>query len=673
MPTPQTPEHPLALCLKLLSQLGEAGQHVWELGKWYVGEPMAPPYFKNRKPVSQEERLEYLLQAIKWLKRKTSDDVTHWAKLPVDFRTFVDSPYYLNMPNVLWPAVLKHGLELNSGDYYEAVLTGAIGTAKTTLALYTQAFQTYMLACMDNPHEVFDLDPASEITIVFQSVNKNVAKDVDYTRMRNMIANSPWFEKHFAYNKDRESEIRFPRNIIIKPVAGHDQAAIGQNVIGGIIDEINFMALVENSKQSTDGSAYDQAMQNYNSIARRRESRFMQLGSLPGMLCLVSSRKYPGQFTDVKEEEAKHNPRIYVYSKRIWDLRPDRFSYHRGVMSEAMLEMYPPDTPLTFDVFIGDETRKPRILEPGERVPEADQHLVHWVPLENRKQFENKLSDSLRDILGVSTQALHPFMMNTDAIAACFGKTLNLVSREDADFAETSVKLYPKRIINPLEPRFIHLDPSQSKDSYGFAMGHVQRFVTINRGEVTETLPVLYYDVLLEIKPPRGGEILQAQVRKLIYALRNLGINVKWVTADNEAMSKDTLQLLSQQGFICGYQSMDTDTMGYDILKQAIYDGRVLAPVHPKAQKEVTQLEINPKTLMIDHNPTGSKDVADAMAGVSIGLTQRRELWVRHGVSMRNMPKSLVDPQKANKRSLTYMETLKEDRSKQRMREIDIA
>ena len=30
--------------------------------------------------------------------------------------------------------------------------------------------------------------------------------------------------------------MQFPRNIVVKPVAGHDTAAIGQNVIGGIID-----------------------------------------------------------------------------------------------------------------------------------------------------------------------------------------------------------------------------------------------------------------------------------------------------------------------------------------------------------------------------------------------------------------------------------------------------
>src|SRR4030095_1596523 len=116
------------------------------------------------------------------------------------------------------------------------------------------------------------LDPSSEILIVFQSINKNLAQDVDYKRFRDMIVSSPYFNNVYPFDSGRESDMRSPRTLIVKPVAGHDTAAIGQNVIGGIIDEVNFMAVVENSKATRDGTTYDQATQNYNSIARRRES-----------------------------------------------------------------------------------------------------------------------------------------------------------------------------------------------------------------------------------------------------------------------------------------------------------------------------------------------------------------------------------------------------------------
>ena len=43
------------------------------------------------------------------------------------------------------------------------------------------------------------------------------------------------------------------------------------------------------------------------------------------------------------------------------------------------------------------------------------------IPVEYRRTFDADLLAALRDVAGVATQALHPFMLNIDAIAACFG------------------------------------------------------------------------------------------------------------------------------------------------------------------------------------------------------------------------------------------------------------
>jgi len=626
---PKTPEAKLlAAYFNLLSDMGRAGERIWEVSKGIE---------------DIQEKLAYLKYAVSWLRAKAKEDV--WEVPPVDFRTFVESRELLDKPGVLWPKVMEAGQEMNSGKYVEAVLTGAIGVAKSTLAIYTQAYQVYVLSCMKNPHAVFDLDPSSEILIVFQSINKNLAMDVDYRRFRSMIDDAPYFQTEFTYNRGRESYMRFDRfNIVVKPVAGHDTAAIGQNVIGGILDELNFMAVVENSKQTRDGSLYDQATQNYNSIARRRESRFMQLGQLPGMLCLVSSRNYPGQFTDKKEEEARRNPRIYIYDKRLWEIRPERFSGEK------------------FQVFIGDQTRKPRILRDIDVIPYEDRHLVMDIPIEYRQTFENDLLAALRDVAGVAVQAMHPFMPNTDAVSACFGRVQSIASREDCDFQDTRVLLYPKRVQHPQEPRFVHVDLALAKDSAGVTVGHVPRFVPVSRGEHTEILPVVQLDMILEVRPPRGGEIEFENIRKLIYTLRDkLRLPVKWVTFD-QYQSRDSMQILHREGFMTGYQSMDVDTYAYDVLKQALYDGRVLAPEHPKALKELVTLEIDVKKNKIDHPPHSSKDVADSIAGVVFGLTMRLEIWRRHGIPTYRMPRSISEMKPQSKKSLSYTETLREQR-----------
>ena len=608
---PKTLEsHPLALAFRTLATLGKPGEYVWENSKAYP---------------TMQARLDYLYEATAWLRaRMREQNRVPYRELPVDFRTFVESPSLLNKRGVLWPEVIKCGSEINCGRYVEAVLTGGIGVAKTTLAIYTQAYQLYSLSCLKDPHGLFDLDPSSEILIVFQSINKNLAMDVDYRRFRDMIVSSPYFNSVFPFDTGRESDMRFPRNMVVKPVAGHDTAAIGQNVIGGIIDEVNFMAVVEKSKATRDGSTYDQAATNYNTIARRRESRFMQMGTLPGMLCLVSSRNYPGQLTDRKEVEARTNPRIYIYDKRIWELRPDRFSGD------------------VFRVFIGDDTRKPRILEEEEIVEGEDARLVMAIPVEYRHSFDADLLAALRDVAGVATQALHPFMLNTEAVVACFGKVESIASRTECDFKATKLHLFPNRIKNPEEPRFAHIDLALSKDSAGISIGHVPGFKSMNRGDYTEMLPIVQFDMILEVRPPRGGEIEFENIRRLMYTLRDtLNVPIKWVSFD-QYQSRDSMQIMHQQGFMVGYQSMDIDTNAYDVTKAAFYDGRIIAPAHAKAQKEMITLEIDNKKHKIDHPPQGSKDVSDSMAGVVYGLTMRRELWVRHGIPTRLIPRMLT-------------------------------
>lgn len=630
---PKTLEsHPLTICFRILEGLGRPGEYVWTVGKTIQ---------------DMSDRLRYLHQAIAWLRdRFRQHNQGVWRSIPVDFRTFVECPQLLNKRGAIWPRVMEHGLEMNSGRYTEAVLTGGIGVAKTTLAIYSQAYQVYTLSCLDDPHKLFDLDSSSEILIVFQSINKNLAQDVDYKRFRDMVSNSPYFTESYPFDRGRESDMRFPRNLIVKPVAGHDTAAIGQNVIGGIIDEVNFMAVVEQSKTTRDGGTYDQAVQNYNAIARRRESRFMQLGMLPGMLCLVSSRNYPGQFTDKKETEARAQiaaqgfTTIYVYDKRLWDIRPERFC---GEM---------------FKVFIGDETRKPRILDDDEGLPAEENHLVIDVPVEYRRTFENDLLPALRDVAGVATLALHPFMLNTEAVSSCFGTVQSIASREDCDFKHTKLQVYPKRFVNRQEPRFAHIDLALSKDSAGVSIGHVAGFIDMDRGEHTETLPVIQYDLVLEVRPPRGGEIELENIRKLLYLLRDqLGMPIKWVTFD-QFQSKDSMQILHNKGFVVGYQSMDIDTFAYDVTKQAFYDGRIRAPAHPKAQREMVTLEIDTKKNVVNHPPQGSKDVSDSMAGVAVGLTMRREIWVRHRIPMHKRPRSLLEHKGQTKASITSQERM---------------
>ena len=130
---------------------------------------------KHASTVPAEARGTFLVQAAQHF-LSLRYEVDRYALLPVDIRTFVEGEGFLNRRGVLFPAVMEELRELNSGKYDEAVLTGAIGTGKSTIALFTTAYQLYVLSCLKDPHRLFSLDPASEIVFAFQSLNKDAGR-----------------------------------------------------------------------------------------------------------------------------------------------------------------------------------------------------------------------------------------------------------------------------------------------------------------------------------------------------------------------------------------------------------------------------------------------------------------------------------------------------------------
>jgi hypothetical protein len=542
-------------------------------------------------------------------------------KTVVDPKTFVEDPELMNASGILYPEVLKAYIELNSGEYNEAILTGGIGSGKTTLALFTIAYQLYLLSRLEAPHKEFSLSPSSEIVFIFQSATSDLARNVDYSDFKRLIMGAPYFRRHFRYDRSIESELRFPNRIVVRPVSGRSTAALGQNVMGGVIDEMNFMETVERSKRNPDGGEFDQAGALYSAIARRRASRFMKHGNLPGILCLISSRRYPGQFTDRKEEERRSQLRetgktpIYLYDKRVWDIKPS------GTYCGE-----------TFNVFIGDLSRQPRILDEEESLPEADRALVLAVPVEYCRDFEADLVNALRDIAGVASVAMHPFLVKRDAVSACFGKTQSVLDRSTCDFETSKLRIFPKRFQSPELIRFAHLDLSLTGDATGVVVGHVANFVQVDRSGEPEVLPRIRVDFALQVRPPKGGEVRYDGIRALIYKLRELGMELRFVSADSY-QSADTLQQLEQKRFVTWRRSIDNDPRPYEVLKAALYDGRVELPEHDVLHRELLSLERDLKTGKVDHPPRGSKDLADALAGVVFGLSYRREVWFQHGVN----------------------------------------
>lgn len=568
----------------------------------------------------------YVLQ--RWSEQLAGKEPT-FKTIPVDIRTFIEHPEYMNKGGsteqpVVYPRVMDELEECNTGKYVEGVFTGGIGSGKSTAALYTTTYQAYLLGCMANPHRTFGLDPSSEILFIFQSITATLAKAVDYNRFRDMVRESPWFQNNFMFRTDLESKMEFPGRFEVVPVAGTETAAIGQNVMGGIIDELNYMSVVQKSSKSMDKGVYDQAVALYDSISRRRKSRFMNQGRLPGVLCLVSSKRYPGQFTDTKEAEAKSDPTIFIYDKRTWEIAPERYSGK------------------TFQVFTGGPTRRPRVLQPHETLADEDAHLAMAIPVEHRIDFDKDIINALREVAGVATLARHPFILNTDSINAAMTGG-NKATAPLTDFNTYKVGLESDWALKSA-PRFAHVDLGITSDHAGVVIGHVKEFKSMERSDgIHETLPVVEIDLVLGVAPPVNGEINFEKIRQLFYIVRDkLRIPLRWVTYDS-FQSVDSLQILRGKGFTTGQTSMDKTPYAYELMKSAMYDSRLIMPQHDKLALELASLERDPMTGKIDHPPRGSKDLSDCVAGVVYGLTMRREIWTGHNIPPAMVPAWLLD------------------------------
>ena len=181
--------------------------------------------------------------AIAQAKAKAGDDYELSAlkalrHYPVSIQQFIEDPAYLGS-DAVYPAIMQELVDLNNPiqpgsqhrarlwtNYNEALLTGAIGTGKTTISLYSLAYQLYVLSCFQSPHALFKLDPSSEIVFVFQNRTEHLAKAVDYDRFKAMVSASTYFQRHFPFDHRVKSELHFPNRIVVKPVAGTDTAAL---------------------------------------------------------------------------------------------------------------------------------------------------------------------------------------------------------------------------------------------------------------------------------------------------------------------------------------------------------------------------------------------------------------------------------------------------------------
>lgn len=557
--------------------------------------------------------------------------VTRWRRPVVELDEFLFSPAYVGLrQDETYPGIIQALHDIDNDQYDEIVEKGAIGIGKTYLANLGLLRDLYKLSCMRNPQQTYGIAQGTPIVFTIQSVRLSTARKVVFGELGRFIKNSPYFQSKFRYNPLITSDMIFPEhNIRIMPVSSSSTAAISMNVIGGQMDEMNFMqkTLKSKSSQADEQGSFDQAIALYNILASRRKSRFNNRFDLPGALYLISSSRFADDFTEKKAREAAshggNDERIYVFEGSQWSVKGrERFSAEE------------------FTVQIGNETFPSKIVKAGEQPNKGCETIQ--VPMDFFAEFSRDIDGAIRDVAGMTTLSTRPFLSQREKIAEAvelakdngYENPLNI---EEAEFSIGLPQLDRNKLRTDVKvSRAAHVDLGVSHDACGIAVGHIaghRTKETVNEEtgqKQIEVLPVIAYDVILRVVPPLGGEIEFEQVRRFLKQLNSkYKLNIEYVTFDG-FQSVDSKQLLAKAGFKVGHLSVEK-IEPWRTFRDALYDGRVLLPGHQFLNKELAEVETTVKNNKekVDHRPNGTKDVADAVVGVAAFLFRRRVAWQR--------------------------------------------
>lgn len=485
----------------------------------------------------------------------------------------------------------------------EWLLGGAIGVGKTTAAMGAIAYRCiYYLTCLRDPAKYFDLLTGSKIVIGIFCITMRKAA-TGFEMLRDWIDTSPYFCETHPRQAPPKSIIKIPSKKIEVHLGSLGEHALGDNMYGFAVDEANFFKQQTGSTPDKDDQT--RAHELYKQSKRRQTSRF---GKAPGLITLISSQRTHTSFLEEREERGKIDNSIHTSKFSLWEVKPP--------------DMY---CGATFDVLIGDGRIASRILDEGEIPPKG--YEVIRVPVEYWTEFDEDCEEALRDIAGkavtgrgfffplrerlhlcVDRKRTHPF--TKEVISALSSETLDSDLMEYLEvgklFKTSRSRSVP--LVNAWASRVGHVDIGLVDDALGLAVGHM-----------TDT-GQCYFDILLQVVPPKVGEVDLDAIVMFFKQLRRLGFHFSHLSYD-QFQSKQSLQQLKKAGF--NASKVSVGVAEYKALRRFIYSGPTACSyyAYPPFLKELIELQRGPDGGDPDHPAKGSKDIIDAAAAVASVLS----------------------------------------------------
>lgn len=331
-----------------------------------------------------------------------------YERVPVCIEDWLTEYYLGESVKSLYPKWKEDLILLFSSKIYEtAMILGSLGSGKSEFASIALLRMVYEASCLKDPAVSYGLASGSRISFCNLAKTEQVAKAATFDKLLSKIQQSEYFNNDFPVlnrMKDNKSykgnEISFGKGLSLVCGSSSDSSILGANVMGGFVDELNFFQKTnKNAKPDARYGVYGNAGKLFDQLKRRIKSRFQRFGRLPGLLIGASSKTSMDSLTEkfVREAMQSNDSSMFVRDYSILDVKPDAFSKNK------------------FKVLVGNAIHSSKILDNGEEILYPEDEIVE-VPEEFRKDFEIDIQASLRDLLGVSTTAIHTFISKVEKL-----------------------------------------------------------------------------------------------------------------------------------------------------------------------------------------------------------------------------------------------------------------
>lgn len=522
-----------------------------------------------------------------------------YDEIPVDIDTFIEDPNYLgntlNKGNAIYPAwrQMLHDVFKDPYKYTTIVLTGSIGTGKSTIGVIGGLYQLYCIMCLKDPHKYFGIEATqNNIMFIFNNLTITKAQKGMYGTFMGHCLKSPWFMSHGKMVGD-VNKTYLPDKRIRFDVASEEYHITSTDCFAFFFDEANDVL-------HNDGNFQDAyAMKILNAANQRIRSRFRSKdrSMFFGKSWLISSKQSEMAFVEQYTQDLlnKDPESVYVFDKPQWEVIPIELSGK------------------TFNIAYGNKNSKSRIMSSDENIEltKKQGYKILEVPVEYKKDFEDNLNRALTEVAGVSVNYIDKFFSREYVSKSIDRNRQNPFSQDILIIGLRDNQEY-KDYFNPnLIPQewqqeniYMHFDTSKNKDRTGISAVSQAK----NNPEELHHLFTIY------IEAPKNDQICFKKHENFVFYLYDeLGWNIKNISSDgfNSAQLKQNFIL---HGIEADYISPDRTNIPYLSLQRLLYDGLMKILNIPLLENEIVELNMDNVKMKIDHPINKSKDGSDSLA-----------------------------------------------------------